>query len=335
MPTWLPRSIGVATTRPATSAATSASSCAPSVPETRMKRVTGCCTTGAVVTAMASGSPAAAASVSRLDLSQPTATRPAKSAVRAILILGPNTVSPVGSGRPRAADVRGHGREWRRSIEKLVDVRAREGAAVANHGALRADGVQLAPEEERPEKLHHEQLRIGVAQAALVDQPLHDLFEPRTAALHPLQQVDAAVAGEAHAVGHEDPEQLLLAWHDEAAEDEPGELLEDGAAVGDRLLENRGEPLDLVGGIGGQQRLEERFLAGKVVVQRAFADADGTGHVAEARAEVALFGEQGERGVKDRLTGALAVGVDRAGHEEINGRSFISASQGPRQRRKK
>ena len=52
------------------------------------------------------------------------------------------------------------------------------------------------------------------------------------AAAHPLEQVDAAVAREPHAVGHQDAEQLLLARHHEAVEHELGELLEHGAAVG-------------------------------------------------------------------------------------------------------
>ena len=46
--TCIPRSTGVATTRPAISAATSASSCAMSVPLARMKRVIGCSTAFAV-----------------------------------------------------------------------------------------------------------------------------------------------------------------------------------------------------------------------------------------------------------------------------------------------
>jgi hypothetical protein len=63
-----------------------------------------------------------------------------------------------------------------------------------------------------------------------------------------------------------------------------------------------------------QQRVEERVLAGEIVVEGAFAHADRPGDVAEAGAEETLFGEQVERGVQDGLARALPVGVLGASH---------------------
>ena len=95
---------------------------------------------------------------------------------------------------------------------------ARERAAVADGGAARADRVQLPPEQQRPDELHDQQLGIDVAQPAVGDQAPHDRLEPRPAAAHPLEQVDAAFAREPHAVGHQDAKELLLPRQDEAVE---------------------------------------------------------------------------------------------------------------------
>ena len=53
-----------------------------------------------------------------------------------------------------------------------------------------------------------------------------------------------------------------------------GQLQQQGAAVGDRAVGERRQPLDLGVLVGGQQRVEQRVLAGEVVVEGAFADAD-------------------------------------------------------------
>ena len=65
----------------------------------------------------------------------------------------------------------------------------------------------------------------------------------------------------------------------------------------------------MTAGLGLEQRLEQRFLAGEIVIERALADADGAGDVAQAGAEVALVGEEAERGIENRLAGAGPVGV--------------------------
>ena len=69
--------------------------------------------------------------------------------------------------------------------------------------------------------------------------------------------------------------------------------------------------------VGRQERVEQRVLAGEVVVEGAFADADRGGDVAEAGAEKALFGEEVERRVQDGLAGALPVGVPGACHKKL------------------
>ena len=61
--------------------------------------------------------------------------------------------------------------------------------------------------------------------------------------------------------------------------------------------------------VGEDQRVEQRFLALEIVVERALAHAHRRRHVAQAGAEIALVGEQLQRGVEDGLAGALAIGV--------------------------
>jgi len=69
--------------------------------------------------------------------------------------------------------------------------------------------------------------------------------------------------------------------------------------------------------VGEDQRLEQRVLARKIVIEGAFADAHRRRHVAEAGAEVALLREEVERGVQDRLPRALPVGVPRTCHKKL------------------
>ena len=47
-------------------------------------------------------------------------------------------------------------------------------------------------------------------QAAVGDQPLHQVVQRRGAAGHPLDEIDAPLFGEPHAVGHQHAKQLLL-----------------------------------------------------------------------------------------------------------------------------
>ena len=85
----------------------------------------------------------------------------------------------------------------------------------------------------------------------------------------------------------------------------------------DWRVEHGGKRSTLSADSAVEQRLEQRLLAGKVVVERAFADADGAGDVAQAGAEVALVGEQRERGVENGLAGALSVGVGWTCHKKL------------------
>ena len=93
---------------------------------------------------------------------------------------------------------------------------AREGARVLDHRQVGVDGVQLPPHDQRAQKRDGEHVDIGAAQPALADQPAHDVEHALAAVAHALVQIEAAVLGEADAVRHQDPEQLLLARLDDS-----------------------------------------------------------------------------------------------------------------------
>ncbi len=145
------------------------------------------------------------------------------------------------------------------------------------------------------------------------DQPAHDVVQPLAALAHALQ-ADAAGLGQADAVGHQDAEELLFARQHEVVEGRERQPFQQGPAIGDGGVGEGRQPFDLALFMGGQQGVEQRVLAGKVVVERAFADADRRRDVAEAGAEKAFFGEEVERRVQDGLSRALPVGVLGACH---------------------
>ena len=96
-----------------------------------------------------------------------------------------------------------------------------------------------------------------------------------------------------------------------------GELLERGAAIGDRRLGEGARRSALRSWWAASRASNSASLLGEVVVEGALADADRGRHVAQAGAEVALVSEEVERGVEDGLAGALAIGVLRACHSKL------------------
>ena len=223
------------------------------------------------------------------------------------------TAGGAGSeGRRAAAGSRRGG-----AAQELVHVLAREHVGLANHRQVGVDGVQLPPHRERADERHAQDVDIGAAQRALAHEAAQHVVQPFAAARHALVEVDAADLGEPDAVGHQDAEELLLTRILEAVEGGDGELFEKRAGVGAGLVLEGREPLPLAVLVRRQQRVEQRVLARKVVVEGALAHADDGGHVAQAGAEVALLGEEVERGVEDGLAGALAVGILGASHSKL------------------
>ncbi len=85
---------------------------------------------------------------------------------------------------------------------------------------------------------------VGAAQPAVANQAAQDVVQPLAAVAHALVEIEAAALGEADAVGHQDAEQLLFARLDEAVEGGAGQPQQQGAAVGDRAVGERRQPLD-------------------------------------------------------------------------------------------
>ena len=175
----------------------------------------------------------------------------------------------------------------------------REPARIPNDWQIGVDRVQLAPEHQWTDEREGQHVHVGAAQPPLPDQPLHDVLEPVAPVAHSLVQVDAADLGQAHAVRHQNPKQFLLLRLREALERRIVELQERGPAIDDRRFGQRRQALGLQVLLCHQQRIEQRFLAGEVVVEGAFADADGRCDVAQAGAEIPLLSEEVERGVQD------------------------------------
>ena len=150
---------------------------------------------------------------------------------------------------------------------------------------------------------------VGPTQPATFDEGLHRVADSGAAAADPIDEVQPPGPGEPQAIGHQDSEQLLLPRDGEVVEDEAGEPLENDARVVRRVVERCGHAFAPCVVIERDQRLEERRLARKVVVDGAVTDADALGNVAQAGAEEAAVAEQVERRIEDGLAGALSVSV--------------------------
>ena len=206
----------------------------------------------------------------------------------------------------------------------------RERARIFQHDRIAAGRVDMPQQQQRSDERHPQQVGVALAQPALVDQPAHQLLHAFRSAAQPLVQIEAAGPRQAHAVGHQQAKQHLLARIEKALDAAEREALEQGAGVGDRSIAGqRGQPLRLGVFVREDQRIEQRLLALEVVIERALAHADGGGHVAQAGAEIALVGEQLERGVEDGLAGALAIGVLGSCHIKLMVVHLINSVNSP------
>ena len=177
-------------------------------------------------------------------------------------------------------------------------MRARERLPPRNHGQTRLNGVQVPPDVQRPDEGHHQDVRVGTTEPSLPDEPLRQLPEAGESRRHAVEQVDAALPGEPEAVGHQQAEQLPLFGSAEALEQGFGQPLERLSGVDGWLVDERGESRDPVVVVGHDDRLEQRVLARKVVVDGALAHAHGRRDVTQAGAEIAVLGEEFERRVE-------------------------------------
>jgi len=185
---------------------------------------------------------------------------------------------------------------------------------VSGDREIRSNRLHEPPQQQRPDKLAGELFRISPTKRPVAHEPAHQILQGRVAIADAGEEVNASVAGESHAVGQENAKELLLAGFSGLFEDEEGEARQRIPCVTNRCFLQGGQHLHDRRLLDRKQRFEQLCLAWEVVVDGALGDADGAGDVADAGAEKAALGEEGQRRIHDRLTGALAARILRSCH---------------------
>ena len=200
------------------------------------------------------------------------------------------------------------------AAEEMIDVIANERLAVGNQPAMRMNGMQMPPEQQRSHELG---ISISGSRGRNAPSAISRRINASNGAvpvvMRSMRSMRPSLAS--RMPSDMNTRNRRCCWGAQKSSSTKAARRSSCARTSTtERSSTAGELLGLVLLRGGNQRVEQRLLASEVVVERALAHADDRGDVAEAGAEIALFGKQRQRGIENRLPRLPSVGVDRPSH---------------------